>query len=796
MNLELSAKENSLNIINRKRINDNISAAIENNKIVYLFAPIAWGKTIAVKNYANVCGEKVKWVDLRNKSFFINDLSLEEDISSSIIILDNFQEVKEKRLLNKLVKIIKNSSMLHKFVILGRSKPPVCFSEFIIKNKMKILTSESLSFTEGEIKNFYLENQIELSNIEIKSILTYTEGWPAVMVIILMLLKLNYSIADLLSETNGYIENFIEENIWNKWDENNKKFFMSVSIFEELPIDLCRELSRQYKTEDISEYFSINKAKDSYRMNEVLCSFFKDKAKIHMQDTLPELYDQIGTWLEENNYEIEVIDLYFKTNKEEKILTLLERNYSEHIRSCNIKNIGKYLSKIVNKEQIYSPTICTLMFIFETIYSGFDERNIWYKKLIEIRETLESNSKEYVNVLLKIIYIKFNIENTRYTEIFKIYSDLLTEIPEKSLPIKDFILTEGLPSIIRGIKEYTKIMAHYKLIKKIAGSKILLIHGEDGIRVLDIGYAEFEYEKNNLNSALSILTKQLYPCENKNIDIIFTLNIILGKVLRAAGDIDKYEDIMYKLKEKIVNNKAFYLLQNYNSVNSRLYLLKGDANKAEKLLINPTGNIDIEITFLETHQYLTKARWYIAIGKYERVIILIEKLYELNLKYDCTINIIECYILKAICLYKNDDKESALETIYKALKLAQPYSYIRIFADEGESCYVILNKYAKSKHEDIREEYLKCLLSKTRNFAQLYPKYLEWDTEINNSKLTKAEVEIIHLLNKGMSNSDICDYLNIKIDTVKFHTRNIYSKLGVKSRLKAVQIAKMKRIIK
>jgi len=268
----------------------------------------------------------------------------------------------------------------------------------------------------------------------------------------------------------------------------------------------------------------------------------------------------------------------------------------------------------------------------------------------------------------------------------------------------------------------------------------------------------------------------------------------MEKAICANGDIGQCEEIMDKLKQEIVKNKAFYLLKNYNSVYARLALLKGDISNAEKfILINTRENI--QITCLEIHEYLTKVRIYIATGKYQRAIILLQRLYEVNLKHDYILNIIECYILEAICLYKSDDKKLAVEKIYKALKLAQPYSYIRIFADEGESCYVILNQYVKYKHKDINEEYLKNVLIETRAFAQLYPKYLEEDTKIHNLKLTKTEVEIIHLLNKGMSNSDISDYLNIKIDTVKFHTRNLYAKLGVKSRLKAVQIAKIKKII-
>lgn len=795
MNPKLFTENNSLNVLSRIRINNAIDNAIQYNKILYLFAPIAWGKTTTVRNYANIYKHKVEWLDLKDESINVKDFFISCDDFKTIIILDNIQEVKDKKSLNKLVGFIRESPEYYKFIILGRNKPPVYFSEFIVKGQIKILTAEDLSFTKVEIKEFYLENGLELNNSEIEKISHYTEGWPAVMAIILMLLKFNSSASNLISETNEYMENFIEENIWNKWDDNYKNFFMSISLFKELPINLCIELSEQYKVIDFSEQFSINKANDSYKMNSVLCSFLKNKAQIHISDKIHKIYESIGVWFEKNNYEIEAIDSYYKANKIQKILEMLEKNYDKHIRISNINDIGKYLKKIINETHGYSPVICTLMAMFEIINCNFDKGQKWYRELIKMKETCELNSEEQVDISLKVLYIKLNVPNTKYREIIKIYYNLLNEMPKENFPIKSLGLTEGLPSIIRGIKDYYKIGRHYKLIKKILSPKIRSIYGDNGLILVEAICAELEYARNNLNYALIILIKQLDKFKSDQIDTIFTLNIIMERVICATGDIEKCEDIMDKLKTEIVKNKAFYLLKNYNSVYARLALLKGDINNAEKFLINCRENKDIEITCLEMHQYLTKVRIYIATGKYQRAIMLIKKLYEVNLKHDYILNVIECYILEAISLYKSYDKGLALEKMYKALKLAQPYSYIRIFADEGKNAYVILNKYAKLKHEDINEEYLKDVLIETRAFAQLYPKYLEEDTEINNLKLTKAEVEIIHLLNKGMSNSDICDYLNIKIDTVKFHTKNLYAKLGVKSRLRAVQIAKNKKII-
>jgi DNA-binding CsgD family transcriptional regulator len=52
--------------------------------------------------------------------------------------------------------------------------------------------------------------------------------------------------------------------------------------------------------------------------------------------------------------------------------------------------------------------------------------------------------------------------------------------------------------------------------------------------------------------------------------------------------------------------------------------------------------------------------------------------------------------------------------------------------------------------------------------------------------LTERELEVLNLLAEGLSNRDIAGRLFLSVDTIKVHTRNIYSKLGVNSRTQAV----------
>lgn len=59
---------------------------------------------------------------------------------------------------------------------------------------------------------------------------------------------------------------------------------------------------------------------------------------------------------------------------------------------------------------------------------------------------------------------------------------------------------------------------------------------------------------------------------------------------------------------------------------------------------------------------------------------------------------------------------------------------------------------------------------------------------IDQEPLSDREQAVLSLLLQGISNNDIAGRLRISPSTVKFHLRNIYSKLGVRSRAEALAV--------
>ena len=94
------------------------------------------------------------------------------------------------------------------------------------------------------------------------------------------------------------------------------------------------------------------------------------------------------------------------------------------------------------------------------------------------------------------------------------------------------------------------------------------------------------------------------------------------------------------------------------------------------------------------------------------------------------------------------------------------------------------------KRQVTESDYFSNVLGAAKEMAEYYPDYLK---EKEHVVLTQMEEQVGMLLMKGYQNKEMSQALNISLNTVKFHLKNIYMKLGVKTRAKAVmELVKLK----
>lgn len=166
-------------------------------------------------------------------------------------------------------------------------------------------------------------------------------------------------------------------------------------------------------------------------------------------------------------------------------------------------------------------------------------------------------------------------------------------------------------------------------------------------------------------------------------------------------------------------------------------------------------------------------------------------------------------MLVALGEWKIGNIKAAKESLIPALELGQAQSLHRTFVDELQGGQCLLKNIASSleAHEMPLMPYIEGLINSMDPAPKslgIFEKDLEPDSLpadisdlelLNASEVTIREREILELIGDGLFNKEVASRLGISEGTVKWHLKNLYSKLGVSSRTQALKRASSLKLI-
>ena len=224
---------------------------------------------------------------------------------------------------------------------------------------------------------------------------------------------------------------------------------------------------------------------------------------------------------------------------------------------------------------------------------------------------------------------------------------------------------------------------------------------------------------------------------------------------------------------------------------ARIWLAQGELDSATRWADDYRQIGETE--YLREFEDLTLARVLLAQDKPTEALTLLDTLLSPAETAGRMGPVIEIQALRALALQALGDSNGALGALERALKLAEPEGYRRVFIDGGAPMTRLVHKAAQ---RGIAPEYTAKLLAafelEVRDVAAPTTdrKPAIRKPSVLIEPLTDRELEVLHLLAEGLSNRKIARKLFLSPNTVRTHTYNIYGKLGVHSRMQAVARAR------
>jgi LuxR family maltose regulon positive regulatory protein len=310
-----------------------------------------------------------------------------------------------------------------------------------------------------------------------------------------------------------------------------------------------------------------------------------------------------------------------------------------------------------------------------------------------------------------------------------------------------------------------------------------------GTADMHVGMAGVLLERNDLTGAQEHLaTSQRLGEYNGLPQNPYRWRVVMARLREAGGHLDDALALLDEAERVYVGDFAPNV-QPVPAVRARLRLRRGERAHAQEWARERHLSSDDGPSYLREYEHLTLARLLIARHRAEpdarelgNAMTLLDRLLAAAERGGRGASVIEVLILQAVAHEAGGDAPASLAALHRAVVLAQPEGYVRLFIDEGAPMAVLLKALRK---QPAAPAYVNRLLAATTTVgapASIPQTLVE--------PLSERELDVLRLLGGDLGGPDIARQLSVSLNTLRTHTKNIYAKLGVTSRRAAVRQAR------
>jgi len=734
-------------------------------------------------------------------------------------------------------------------VIGSRTLPNIGLPRLIIAERAEIIRAAELMFSTSEVERFLASVGTGLTAHEIKAIYDRTAGWPAAIQLYRLSLS-NAEVRKSLGDINAFqpreLTEYLTDNVLSIHPHETQRFFLETSLLVRMSGPLCdavtgrknsRELLAQLEESGLFVR-SLDSAREWFQYHSLFSGFLREQLRRTAPAREAQIHAETARWFADHGdlenalwHAVALEDYAFAA-------TCLDKWSDELVMRGNLATIETWFERLPIAEVQRHPKLLVKV----TWALAFMRRQQKLNTILEMMsaqpELAEASSvvRSMVCILsddipgARLHSANFRARSEHASNSFALFEAGSTAILEGHFALfaGDLELTQDL--LLQGRACGKQANSAFTVLGSIATSAVsMMVQGRlnealvlladapaDACMTLDqsiasaayaASYIQALYEANRLGAAQQLFDESFEVIAGAaQVDFLAIAGIAMVRVYDQHGNVGRANALLDEIESLGHTGALPRLVRLVMWERVRRATLADERERAKSIanrISRDRGAMpEGWIPFSEDTEGAEIGR--IRIAVHEHRFADVHRWVEAELPtaapHGRARRRIKLLLLDAMARHLEGQEKSAHRRLREAIRLGRRGGYVRIFLDEGRLATDLLSamyqhhaanegQFSSALSHEIRDDqaYLESLLvaagteCKSRAAGAISPAERE--------ALSGREADILELLTRGMSNREIGDRLFISENTVKFHLKNIYSKLGVKRRSQAINLA-------
>ncbi|MDO5522039.1 MAG: LuxR C-terminal-related transcriptional regulator [bacterium] len=724
----------------------------------------------------------------------INNLNLEEEL---VLVWDDFWYLTDPFLIKTIDYFIENLPEQVHLVLLTRNKPLVYLGLLQVEGNLLLLEEDQIRMSTEEGKEFLVHTiGLQEDDKAIEDLVSNSNGWVGG----LQLMAIASSKLALSRDVNEQvIYDYLSNEVFRYLPEDVRQFLRKTGVLAYFNKEICNKYVPEFSFEKMMQavlernmfVIELDEEQQEYRYHSILKDYLvhlvgeDEQEEIILRTKAAAVYHEIGDD-EESINQLFVIHAYKQIM--EQLLNMPQNAATfNYIMKVPMEQIQYNANFAYQYFFCYYTTLeqkkCNEIYEFikkhfknDPTYQAFRHVDLffdvdWNYKWVSIVPLDQIKKMPFNDISKAYLLIKeayFLYMQDQRVEAME-YLDLAEQIYEKkgNYYIEAFVLAEKT-QILEEYGSFREALTLYRKMERfleyvptlrssyyigIAGVYIRQLKMAEAKEALDNSKQYFKQTMTNMQSAY-LYTFAEYSYIMGKEDVTESIIIELGKD-------DMYQNIYFSAR----------LL--------RYPIYRGNHRKLAAEFVDKYDKADDIVKSNETDLLYAGIKY--ELGEFDVALEKMETLIAKARKSQNVSKIVEGDLLKVRYLLEQTDRvRELLDTFVEAVSYAYGEEMRHPFWFEKETVKQVLAKF---------KEELKGRLSQDQIYFVESTEEPQAEKSISRKglyDLTERELEVVEELKKGCTNKEIAEHLCISLATVKTHMINIYSKLGVKNRVAAV----------